>query len=202
MAPVAPADQRTAMKLHTRIFTALVICAVIWIMAGCSVHVDDKNKDAKKVDIQTPFANLKVDTSSQSTDNGIPVYPGAKPREADKDGDTHRANVNIGGPNFGVKVVAAEFITPDSPDKVKSFYLDKLKKYGDVLECRGHSGEGYYKGDDDNDPKLTCDDAHGNGWQLKVGTKHNQHLVAIEPDSSGTRFGTVLVQIHGKEGTL
>ena len=98
--------------------------------------MDDKDKDAKKVDIQTPVANLKVDTSEASTDNGIPVYPGATPRP-EEDGDKHRANVNIGAMGFGIKVIAAEYDTPDSPDKVKVFYLDKLKKFGNVLECRG-----------------------------------------------------------------
>ena len=178
----------------------------VLLVAGCSVRVDDKDKEKQKVDIQTPFANLKVDTSPGSTDNGIPVYPGAKPREADKDGDRHRANVNIGGANFGLKVVAAEFVTPDAPDKVKTFYLDKLKKYGDVLECKGTSSHGDDSIGDvhggNGDQKLTCGDSHGSGWELKVGTKKDQHIVAIEPDGSGTRFGTVLVQIHGKEDAL
>ena len=64
------------------------------------------------------------------------MYPGATPREADNDGDKHRANVNIGGLGFGLKVIAAEYVTPDSPEKVKSFYEDKLKEFGDVLVCR------------------------------------------------------------------
>jgi len=173
-------------------------------LTACSVKVDDKDKENAKVDIQTPIANLKVDTSGQAVDNGIPVYPGAKPREEDNGKDKHRANVNIAGPNFGVKVIAAEYVTPDSPEKVKVFYLDKLEKFGDVLECKGHSEHDSRGriGDNDGDQKLTCADSHGDGWELKVGTRNNQHIVAIEPDGSGTRFGTVLVQIHGKEGTL
>jgi len=188
------------MKTLLRFSALLLATAAIWSLAACSVRVDDKDKEKAKVDIQTPFANLKVDTSPDSTDNGIPVYPGAKPREADKDGDKHRANVNIGGANFGVKVIAAEYTTPDSPDKVKDFYQDKLKKFGDVLVCKGHSSD--HGSVHDGDDKLTCNDAHGSGWEVKVGTQHNQHLVAIEPDGGGTRFGTVLVQIHGKEGEI
>jgi hypothetical protein len=165
--------------------------------------VSDKDKDKQKVDIQTPIANLKVDTSTQATNNGIPVYPGAKPREADKDGDKHRANVNIGGLGFGLKVIAAEYVTPDSQDKVKAFYEDKLKQFGEVLVCKGHnSDENVSMHADSDDEKLTCKDAHGEGWELKTGTKHNQRIVAIQPDGSGTRFGTVLVQIHGKEGEI
>jgi hypothetical protein len=187
-----------------KLFSMVLAVASVWFLAACSIQVSDKDKDKQKVDIQTPIANLKVDTSSQATDNGIPVYPGAKPREADKDGDKHRANVNIGGFGFGLKVIAAEFVTPDAPDKVKTFYQDKLKEFGDVLTCKGHSSDG---GGDatvhgDQDDKLTCKDSHGDGWELKVGTQKNQHIVSIEPDGSGTRFGTVLVQIHGKEGAI
>jgi hypothetical protein len=186
-----------------QLFSLVLAIASVWLLAACSVQVSDKDKDKQKVDIQTPIANLKVDTSSQATDNGIPVYPGAKPREADKDGDRHRANVNIGGLGFGLKVIAAEYVTPDSPDQVKTFYEDKLKQFGNVLVCKGHSDSGGDASVHGNmDDKLTCKDSHGDGWELKTGTQHNQHIVSIEPDGSGTRFGTVLVQIHGKEGDI
>lgn len=187
-----------------KLFSMLLAIFFIGLLAACSVQVSDKDKEKQKVDIQTPIANLKVDTSPQSTDNGIPVYPGAKPREADKDGDKHRANVNIGGLGFGLKVIAAEFVTPDSPDKVKAFYEDKLKEFGTVLVCKGTSSDNgsSVSMHGENDDKLTCKDSHGDGWELKTGTQHNQHIVAIEPNGSGTRFGTVLVQIHGKEGEI
>jgi hypothetical protein len=193
------------MKSLVRVFaTAVAAFLLTTLLLACSIHVDDKDKDAKKVDIQTPLANLKVDTSENSVDNGIPVYPGATPRP-EENGDKHRANVNIGAMGFGIKVVAAEYVTPDSPDKVKTFYIDKLKKYGNVLECKGtggdHGANGHWNGDEADKP-VTCGDTSGDGWELKTGTNHNQHLVAIKPDGSGTRFGTVLVQIHGKEATL
>jgi hypothetical protein len=194
------------MKTFTRtIPTTLAAVALAMLLAACTVHVDDKDKDAKKVDIKTPLADLKVDTSEAATDNGIPVYPGATPRP-EENGDKHRANVNIGAMGFGIKVIAAEYNTPDPPEKVKSFYLDKLKKFGNVLECKGtggdHGSDGDWSSNDQGDKPVTCGDTKGDGWELKTGTNHNQHLVAVRPDGSGTRFGTVLVQIHGKEGTL
>jgi hypothetical protein len=185
-----------------KLISAALLFASFWLLAACSIHVSDKDKEKQKVDIQTPIANLKVDTGKQATNNGIPVYPGAKAREGDKDGDKHRANVNIAGLGFGLKVIAAEYVTPDSPDKVKTFYEDKLKEFGDVLVCKGHgSSEDVSVHGHDGD-KLTCKDSHGDGWELKTGTQHNQHIVAIQPDGAGTRFGTVLVQIHGKEGEI
>lgn len=194
------------MKSVIRMSSATLAAAiVIALLAACSIKVDDKDKEAKKVDIQTPLANLKVDTSEASTDNGIPVYPGATPRP-EENGDKHRANVNIGALGFGLKVIAAEYNTPDSPEKVKDFYLDKLSKYGKVLECNGTGGDSDANvkmgKNDDLDKPVTCNDTKGSGVELKTGTNGNQHLVAIKPDGSGTRFGTVLVQIHGKEGTL
>jgi hypothetical protein len=174
------------------------------LLAACSIHVDDKDKKNEKVDIQTPFANLKVDTGDKAADNGIPVYPGAHLRP-EENGDNHSANINIGAAGFGLKVIAAEYETDDSPEKVKSFYLDKLKSFGDVLVCSGHSGgSDVHVGShgDGQDQKLTCKDTHGDGWELKTGTSDNEHLVSIEPRGTGTRFGTVLVRTHGKEGTL
>ena len=191
-------------KVATKVLLALIMASIAVLLAACSIHVDDKDKKNEKVDIQTPFANLKVDTGDKAADNGIPVYPGAHLRP-EENGDNHSANINIGAAGFGLKVIAAEYETDDSPEKVKSFYLDKLKSFGDVLVCSGHSGgSDVHVGShgDDQDQKLTCKDTHGNGWELKTGTSDNEHLVSIEPRGSGTRFGTVLVRTHGKEGTL
>ena len=194
------------MKSIIRIISAsLAAVILVALLAACSIKVDDKDKEAKKVDIQTPFANMKVDTGAASADNGIPVYPGATPRP-ESNGDKHRANVNIAAMGFGIKVIAAEYNTPDSPDKVKAFYFDKLAKYGKVLECAGtgggDTGATLNKGKNDLDKPVTCKDTKGGGIELKTGTEGDQHLVAINPDGSGTRFGTVYLRMHGKEGEL
>jgi hypothetical protein len=183
------------------------IAFALLLLGGCSINVDDKDKKNEKVDIKTPFANLKVDSSDKSVDNGIPVYPGAHLRPADKDGDNHAANINIGAMGFGLKVIAAEYETNDSPEKVKAFYEDKMKAFGSPLVCKGHGGSGSdvkinaHKNDGD-DKKLSCDDTSGDGWEIKAGSGDNEHSVSIEPNGSGTRFGTVLVQTRGSKDTL
>jgi hypothetical protein len=179
---------------------AFVLCYFGLLLTGCSIHVDDKDKNNEKVDIKTPFANLNVNTDEKAADNGIPVYPGARPRPK-SDGDSHRANVNIAGIGFGVKVIAAEYLSDDSPDKLKNFYEDKLKRWGDVVVCKGHNdhGSGYEHHGDNGKAKVNCSDSSGDGWEVKVGTNDNQHLVSIQPDGKGSRFGTVLIQIHGKD---
>jgi hypothetical protein len=174
------------------------------LLGACSVSVDDKDKKNGKVDIETPFANLKVDSSEKAADNGIPVYPGAHLRPADN-GDNHSANINIGAAGFGLKVIAAEYETDDSPEKVKAFYAEKMKKFGAILTCKGHNGGSDVHVNthgENKDEKLTCSDSSGDGWEIKAGTDDDEHLVSIEPHGSGTRFGTVLVQTHGKQDTL
>lgn len=181
----------------------LVIAAVLLLLAGCSVSVDDKDKKNEKVDIQTPFANLKVDSGDKAADNGIPVFPGAHLRP-EENGDNHAANINIGAAGFGLKVIAADYETDASPEKVKAFYEDKMKQFGNVLVCNGHNGgnDVHIAGHDDKSQKLSCSDATGDGWEIKAGRSDNEHLVSIEPRGSGTRFGTVFIQTRGKQDTL
>ena len=190
---------------HLRNFVLLLVASCVSLLLGaCSVSVDDKDKKNGKVDIETPFANLKIDSSEKAADNGIPVYPGAHLRPADN-GDNHSANINIGAAGFGLKVIAAEYETDDSPEKVKAFYQDKMKKFGTTLVCNGHSSSSdMHMSMDKNkdDKKLSCSDTKGDGWEIKAGTDDDEHLVSIEPHGSGTRFGTVLVQTHGKQDTL
>ncbi len=51
----------------------------------------------------------------------------------------------------------------------------------------------------DKDKKLDCSDSSGDGWEIKTGTSDNEHLVSIEPNGSGTRFGTVYIRTHSKD---
>jgi hypothetical protein len=176
-----------------------IAAASLLLLGGCSINVDDKDKKNEKVDIQTPLANLKVDSSPKAVDNGIPVYPGAHLRPADKDGDNHSANINMGAFGFGLKVIAAEYETGDTPEKVKAFYEDKMKTFGAVLTCTGHSdASDVHINGHENDKKLNCADSNGSGWELKTGSTDDQRLVSIEPNGSGTRFGTVYIRTHGK----
>src|SRR5215471_12713446 len=156
-------------------WTTVLIAGTLLLASACSISVNDKDKKNEKVDINTPFASLKIDSNEKSADNGIPVYPGAHLRPAEN-GDNHSANINLGAAGFGLKVIAAEYETGDSPDKVKAFYEDKMKKFGSVLVCKGHSGGSdvnisMHKKDDDN--KLSCSDTKGDGWEIKAGSSDN-----------------------------
>ncbi len=55
---------------------------------------------------------------------------------------------------------------------------------------------------DKNSQELTCDSTHGNNIELKVGTKENQHIVAVEPEGKGASFSLVYVRTHGKDADI
>ena len=42
-----------------RLFAFIAASAALLLLGACSINVDDKDKKNAKVDIQTPFANLK-----------------------------------------------------------------------------------------------------------------------------------------------
>ena len=188
---------------------ALIAIALV-LLPACSINVK-KNEDGedKKVDIETPVGGIHVSNDADVRDVGLAVYPGARKKEKDSSGDEKSANVNISGPGFGVKVVAVEYLSDDSPDKLIAYYRDQLKEYGSVLECHTSKHGSDVEVNKMSHPdrkeskKLTCDnDDSGKTVELKVGTEDNQHIVAVEPQGKGSSFALVYVQTHGKEGMI
>jgi len=188
---------------------ALAVIALV-LLPACSINVK-KNEDGedKKVDVETPVGGIHVSKDADVRDVGLAVYPGARKKQNLSGGDEKSANVNISGPGFGVKVVAVEYLSDDSPDKLVAYYRDQLKKYGSVLECHTskHGGDVEVNKmshqDRKESRKLTCDnDDSGKTVELKVGTEDNQHIVAVEPQGKGSSFALVYVQTHGKEGMI
>ncbi len=185
-------------------FSAVFSLAAIILLAGCSVNVQkEKNGQEKRVDIRTPIGGIHVDKQASPEDVGIAVYPGATLKEKD-DGQDKSANVNISGFGYGLKVVALEYESKDSPAKVVAFYQEQLKRYGDVLVChtRSLNVNAGMKKSDENSHALTCEGESGRDIELKVGTQENQHIVAVEPTEGGSKFSLVYVKTHGKEAEI
>jgi hypothetical protein len=174
------------------------------MIPACSVNVQkEKDGQDKQVDISTPVGGIHVSKGADAADVGIVVYPGARLKQEDSNGSDKSANVNISGFGFGLKVVALEYQSDDSPDKLVSYYKDKLKKYGTVLECHtSHLNLNTGHGSDHHSDELTCEGDRGNNIELKVGTKENQHIVAVEPDGKGSSFSLVYVRAHGKDADI
>ncbi|MGH9521584.1 MAG: hypothetical protein ACRD3E_03515 [Terriglobales bacterium] len=184
---------------------AAAVMIAVAVLAGCSIQEQKSadNKD-KKVEIKTPFGQLKVNTGDVDVkDTGLPAYPGAR-RVPNEEHDSSAANVNISSGSFGLKVVAIKFDSDDSPDKVLGFYRDKVKAYGGkFLECEGTNLDVQAGGNEEKE--LTCDHHSGRGdaVELKAGTPNRQHIVSVKPHGNGSEFALVYVsKSGGKEGEL
>jgi hypothetical protein len=179
-------------------------------LSGCSVHVDkDANGKEKKVQIDTPFGGVHVNTDQTSaSDLGLPVYPGAQPVTDD---DKHKsADVHLGFGQWQLRVKAVSYGTPDSQEKVAAFYKKALARFGDVITCNGNSPVGTPT---ETHEGLTCEDNGKNGkvqledhdfrqdFQLKAGSKRHQHIVGFEsPKGGSTRFALVALDLPGNMG--
>lgn len=173
---------------------------LLFTLSACSIHEQKQEGGNKKVDIKTPFAEIHVGTDTDAKDTGLSAYPGAKPKQ-DGDRDKHRASVQIGGEDFGIKVVATSFTSDDSPEKVIDFYRKDLKKYGNVLECPKGIKENHGK----DESEIRCSDTgreEAGKLDLAVGVPQKQRIVSVKPDGNGTEFSLVYIQINGKRETL
>ena len=189
----------------SRSLAITLAAAALLLASACSINVrKEPNGQDKQVDINTLAGNIHVSKQADVADVGLAIYPGARPKEKDS-GSDKSANVNISGFGYGIKVIALEYESSDAPVKVLSYYRNQLKKYGDVIECHtsnfdldmrmntntaGGSGE------------LTCEGPSGNHVELKAGRKDDQHIVAVEPDGSGSSFSLVYVRTHGKDADI
>ena len=190
-------------SINSRLGFTLV---AVLVMSACSINVKkNENGEDKKVDIETPVGGLHVSKNADVRDVGLPVYPGARVKQKNDNGEAKSANVNISSNFFGLKVVAIEYESDDPPEKLITYYTDQLKKYGTVLECHGSSNDGdvdvnSHHSKDSN--KLKCEGNNtGNKVELKVGTEENQHIVAVQPaeKGKGSTFALVYVQTRGKD---
>ena len=178
----------------TNLKVGFIGIVALLLLPACSVNVKkDKNGEEKNVDIRTPIGNI---------DTGLAIYPGARLKREENDHDRKSANVNLSFGDYGLKVIALEYESDDASEKLIAFYQSQLKKYGDVIECHVHGKGGHVQAEfkhDSNSQSLSCEDSGGSTIELKVGTKENQRIVAVEPHDKGCNFALVRVQTHGKD---
>lgn len=181
--------------MHRRV-TFIIALFVLIISAAFAQSSGDQNKN---LDIRSSVGDLHVGADADARKAGLPLYPGARPQH---DGNNGPLNLGLLTESFGLKLVVAKYESDDDPAKVVAYYRGKLKKYGNVLECHSpKNGNGVdvqsdHKG---SDKGLTCDQDSGPVTELKVGTKENQHIVAVEPrDARGCTFS--LVYVYSRKG--
>ena len=183
----------------------LAIAASVLLISACNVNVQKgANGQDKNVQIDTPVGKLHISKDAQGKDTGLPVYPGARIVEKEDNGSDSNANLDFLTGFFGLKVVAVQYESDDSLDKVKSYYQSQLNKFGTVLECHssGASANTYTYGNDTKSEALTCEQNSGDHIELKVGVRDNQRVVSLEPRDKGCKFALVYVKIRGKEASI
>jgi hypothetical protein len=183
------------------------LIAALCILPACSINANDKGADGEKhVDIKSPIGDLHVSEQADIRDSGLTVYPGAKPAPKDDSDEKKGANVNLSLPGFSMKVVAAEFVSDDAPDKILAYYDKELPKYGKPIQCHGgwKGSHATYDGKEGMDKPVSCEsDTSGDAVELKVGTEGNQHIVSVRHNGQGTRFALVYLRMHtGKDETI
>lgn len=143
---------------------------------------------------ESDSAGIVVSGKATPKDVGLPSYPGAKPyKESGNDSDS--ARLGLWGGSFGFKLAVVKMESNDPPEKITHFYRRALEKYGDVLDCTNGRKDAEKKGDSD---ALTCDhDKPEKGALYEAGTRQKQHIVAVQPNGSGSRFQLVYVWASG-----
>ena len=204
---------RNAMLYAAGLLACLALAAGV---AGCRVQVDKSaNGEDKNVKVDTPFGGIHVNTDqTTAADLGLPVYPGAqiaKDKENDKSADIH-----MGFGEWELRVKVVNYSAPDSQDKVVAFYKKALGRYGDVIACQDNAPVGTPTKTSEG---LTCAEDSGahvqvgdhgssygyhpgaNGFELKAGSKHHQHIVGFESSAPGqTRFSLVALDLPTGSG--
>jgi len=190
--------------MQARQALAAVVAFSAVMMTGCRID-SHKDGDSDNVKIATPFGGMQVKTNDAAVQSGLglPIYPGAElVKKKDKDNGSADVNLSFGG--FQLRVKAAGYRSADSPDKLTAFYRQALGRYGDVIQCSNNKPVGTLTRTSEG---LTCDNNKENHvtvnedlsgkTELKAGSKQHQHIVAIDPEGNGTKFGLVALDLPG-----
>jgi hypothetical protein len=141
---------------------------------------------------------LHANSNASAVKIGLPAYPGAAfYKDADNDS---AADLGLTINEFHFSLLAANYETSDSPEKVLSFYRKPLSRYGEVLECNQGSAVGSLKVTRSG---LRCGQGQGNGntnsstdHELRAGSPNQFRIVGIDESHPGaTRFGLVYLEL-------
>jgi len=154
------------------------------LLLGCGI-THEKKGSTEKVDVATPVGNLNVSTSKDArpAQVGLAAYPAA---HAVPDEGQSSAQAHIAMPFLNLKIVSMKFESDDPPAKVLDFYRHELSHYGDVKQERGGN---------------STSDIQGFSWRstpdqiaLSVEAGDAEHLVAVQPKGSGSKFALVYIR--------
>jgi hypothetical protein len=152
---------------------------------------------------------LHANSNTSAADIGVPAYPGAKIYKNPDSDSAVDLGFTFGGTNF--RLMAASYVTGDSPAQVLAFYRKPLSRYGEVLECDHGKPVGALTVTRSG---LTCSDEKGDHVQvngqansssdheLRAGSPKRFRLVGIDESHAGsTRFGLVYLELPKDTGS-
>ncbi len=145
----------------------LAVAGLIVFGAWFSSHthvVESKGK----LDVETPFGSVRVKRQAGADARlfGVPVYPGAT--RSDDHRKVASVEFDFGDDHNELTIVAAEYTTPDSADKVFDFYKANLT--GWIFKKSRHGG-----------------------WELRINEHGNERVVAIRERDGVTHIGLASV---------
>ncbi len=142
------------------------------VVAGMFLRRVNIHDAGNRVEIQTPVGEIKVN-GDEMHPTGLPVYPGATKSGDSKGGS---ADISFGGEGVGLAVEAYD--SPDSLDKVKDWYRQRLASSFRLETGKDERAALDRAHFDVNDQDLAFVDDHGDGARL-VALKKNDGGVKI-----------------------
>ncbi len=129
--PQAPSPRSNTVGIILLILGMIVLLAGLAVWGGIRflthsvrVTMNDEDGSHKQVSIKTPFGSIEANKNGAVTEAALslPIYPGAQQAK-----DEDSASISLGFPNSkALRIVAGKFDTPDSFDKVRDFYQNRL----------------------------------------------------------------------------
>ncbi|PYS20299.1 MAG: hypothetical protein DMF72_21545 [Acidobacteria bacterium] len=153
------------------------------------------DRSAPSVDSQSvhsaPEPAMAPTPSDETVSNDIPTYPNAIASEH-TDG---RGTASVVDGAQVSRLAASGYVSADKPEKVLRFYRDRLKTYGQVIECTGGRNsrvDVQLNGSTFADPSACrADEFAEGGIELKVGRTAEQRIVVVLPHGNGSEIALV-----------
>ena len=180
--PPQPPRSGSTIVLIVLLFLALIVVVAgvaIWTAAhivsrNVHVQVEQAGGGKQEVSIKTPIGSFEVHREVNEASLGLPIYPGAT---RVKDNDSATVSIGIAD-EAKVRILVGKFETPDSYEKVRAFYHERL---GDqVTKYREKDEEG----------KTVFEIKH----------EKQQKVVALKSKGDRTEIDLVRVSEGGGEG--
>jgi hypothetical protein len=171
-APPQPPRSGSTIVIIVLLFLALIVVVAgigIWTAAHIicrNVHVQVERGDngKKEVSIKTPIGSLAVHQGVNEASIGLPIYPGAT-RVKDKDSAT--VSIDIAD-EAKVRVLVGKFETPDSYEKVRAFYQERLGDQVTKYREKDEEGKTVFEIKRDKQQKVVALKSQGDMTEIEL----------------------------------